>query len=50
MTNTAVFSPEYSDKVDDPTTACLNIDMIQAGHAREYFGVGDKTWAEFKNK
>jgi micrococcal nuclease len=38
-----------SDKVDDPTTACLNIDIIQSGYAREYFGVGDKTWAEFKN-
>ena len=39
-----------SDKVDDPKTACLNIDMIQSGNAREYFGVGDKTWAEFKTK
>jgi len=34
-----------SDKIDDPKTACLNIDMIQSGNAREYFGVGDKTWA-----
>ena len=39
-----------SDKVDDPKTACLNIDMIQSGNAREYFGIGDKTWAEFKTK
>ena len=39
-----------SDKIDDPRTACLNIDMIQSGNAREYFGVGDKTWAEFKTK
>lgn len=39
-----------SDKIDDPTTACLNTDMIQSGNAREYYGVGDKTWAEFKVK
>lgn len=39
-----------SDKVDDPKTACLNIDMIQSGNAREYFGIGDKTWGEFKSK
>ena len=39
-----------SDKIDDPKTACLNIDMIQSGNAREYFGVGDKTWDEFKTK
>lgn len=39
-----------SDKVDDPTTACLNVDIIQAGFAREYYGVGDKTWAEYKTK
>lgn len=39
-----------SDKIDDPTTACLNIDMIQSGNAREYYGVGDKTWTEFKVK
>jgi micrococcal nuclease len=37
-----------SDKIDDPSTACLNTDMIQSGNAREYYGVGDKTWAEFK--
>lgn len=39
-----------SDKVDDVTTACLNTDIVQAGYAREYFGVGDKTWTEFKSK
>ena len=39
-----------SEKVDDPTTACLNSDIIQSGYAREYFGVGDKTWTEFKTK
>jgi micrococcal nuclease len=37
-----------SDDVSAATTACLNTDIIQAGFAREYFGVGDKTWAEFK--
>ncbi len=39
-----------SPNIDDPTTACLNTDMIQSGNAREYFGVGDKTWTEFKTK
>lgn len=39
-----------SDKIDNPTTACLNVDIIQAGLAREYYGVGDKTWVEFKTK
>jgi micrococcal nuclease len=39
-----------SDKVDDPKTACLNLDMIQSGNAREYYGIGDKTWAEFRTK
>jgi micrococcal nuclease len=38
-----------SDQINDPKTACLNTDIIQAGYAREYFGVGDKTWTEFKN-
>jgi micrococcal nuclease len=37
-----------SDDVSAATTACLNTDIIQAGYAREYFGVGDKTWTEFK--
>lgn len=27
---------------------CLNKDIINMGFAREYFGVGDKTWTEFK--
>lgn len=27
--------------------ACLNTDIVTAGLAREYFGVGSKTWAEF---
>lgn len=39
-----------SPNVEDPTTACLNTDMLQSGNAREYFGVGDKTWTEFKTK
>lgn len=39
-----------SGDVESPTTACLNRDIIEAGFAREYFGVGDKTWAEFKTK
>ena len=39
-----------SGDINSPTTACLNKDIISAGYAREYFGVGDKTWAEFKNK
>jgi len=39
-----------SEKIDDPKTACLNIDIIESGYAREYYGVGDKTWAEFKIK
>ena len=28
--------------------ACLNTDIVAAGLAREYYGVGDKTWNEFK--
>ena len=39
-----------SDQIDDPTTACLNLDIIQSGYAREYYGVGDKTWSELKTK
>ncbi len=39
-----------SDKIADPTTACLNIDIIESGLAREYYGVGDKTWAEYKKE
>jgi len=26
----------------------LNTDIVSAGLAREYYGVGDKTWTEFK--
>ena len=39
-----------SENVNNPTTACLNTDIIQSGNAREYFGAGDKTWTEFKTK
>jgi len=39
-----------SDDVEHPNTACLNKDIIDSGHAREYYGVGDKTWQEFKTK
>lgn len=39
-----------SGDIDAPTTACLNKDIIGAGYAREYFGIGDKTWNEFKTK
>ena len=27
---------------------CLNTEIVKAGLAREYFGVGDKTFQEFK--
>jgi micrococcal nuclease len=30
--------------------ACLNADIVSAGLAREYFGVGDKTFQEFKKE
>lgn len=39
-----------SGDITAPTTACLNKDIINAGYAREYFGIGDKTWTEFKTK
>lgn len=39
-----------SDDIAAQTTACLNKDIIQSGYAREYYGVGDKTWTEFKTK
>lgn len=29
-------------------TKCLNVEMINAGLARSYYGVGNKTWDEFK--
>ena len=39
-----------SEDVENKSTACLNEDIIQSGNAREYYGVGDKTWDEFKSK
>lgn len=39
-----------SGDVGNPSTACLNKDIISAGYAREYYGIGDKTWTEFKTK
>lgn len=39
-----------SPQIGEKTTACLNDDIIGAGYARAYFGVGDKTWTEFKTK
>jgi micrococcal nuclease len=39
-----------SDDISNPTTACLNIDIIESGLAREYYGVGDKTWDEYKKE
>lgn len=39
-----------SNDIHNIQTACLNADIKQAGYAREYFGVGDKTWDEFKTK
>ncbi|MFZ9715910.1 MAG: thermonuclease family protein [Ilumatobacteraceae bacterium] len=39
-----------SPNIEDKTTACLNDDIIGSGYARAYFGVGDKTWDEFKTK
>jgi micrococcal nuclease len=39
-----------SDNIDDEKTACLNKDIIEAGYAREYYGIGDKTWTEFKKE
>lgn len=29
-------------------TKCLNVEIINAGLARSYYGIGDKTWDEFK--
>lgn len=37
-------------KVWDSNGNMLNQDIIKAGLAREYFGVGDKTWTEFKKE
>jgi len=35
-------------RVWDQDGNCLNADIVAAGLAREYYGVGDKTWSEFK--
>lgn len=35
-------------KVWDKDGNCLNSDIVASGLAREYYGVGDKTWKEFK--
>jgi micrococcal nuclease len=35
-------------RVWDNNGNCLNTDIVAAGLAREYYGVGDKTWTEFK--
>jgi micrococcal nuclease len=35
-------------RVWDEAGACLNTDIVASGLAREYFGVGDKTFKEFK--
>ena len=35
-------------RVWDQDGNCLNTDIVAAGLAREYYGVGDKTWSEFK--
>jgi len=39
-----------SDDIHNPKTVCLNADIINAGLARDYFGVGDKTWTEFQKE
>jgi micrococcal nuclease len=35
-------------KVWNQSGSCLNVDIVASGLAREYYGVGDKTFAEFK--
>jgi micrococcal nuclease len=35
-------------RVWNETGSCLNTDIVTAGLAKEYFGVGDKTFTEFK--
>jgi micrococcal nuclease len=37
-----------SEEIKSISTACLNEEIVQSGLARAYFGVGDKTWEEFK--
>lgn len=29
---------------------CIYTGIVGRGHARRYFGVGNKTWTEFKTK
>lgn len=35
-------------KVWNSEGQCLNVEIVESGLAREYYGVGDKTWTEFK--
>lgn len=35
-------------RVWNESGACLNTDIVASGLAREYYGVGDKTFTEFK--
>jgi micrococcal nuclease len=35
-------------RVWDSSGNCLNTDIVASGLAREYYGIGDKTWTEFK--
>lgn len=37
-------------RVWNPEGGCLNADIVASGLAREYYGVGDKTWTEFKKE
>lgn len=37
-----------SEEIKSDSTACLNEEIVQSGYARAYFGIGDKTWEEFK--
>lgn len=37
-------------KVWNSQGKCLNEDIVASGLAKEYYGVGDKTWSEFKQK
>jgi hypothetical protein len=43
------YSDWYLPSKDEMNQIVINKDIIGSGYAREYFGVGDKTWAEFKN-
>jgi micrococcal nuclease len=37
-------------KVWNEAGECLNTEIVKSGLAREYFGVGDKTFSEFKKQ